>query len=286
MQDELSELPLDHQNKLGKVAEFYLYYQIALTQILESLPQEVLNDFSRSCSRASIALGHTEIWSCSDGVVLFVLNYMEAPSSNYINHVEIRNAHSQTMSELFNSRVDIIYTFTDPILKTSSKTPHATVKYATEDAKRSIIWIFNEGNPHNVLIPTTSKIALIGWAAVERLPPIDEVVTQHIQDALASLNIGSRTVATILIEEFERLLKSAKKEEELQSFLKDHPEFLYPTHIACHPKFKLGEEFITDYVLNVQATHGQEYVFVEIERADKNLFTTAGHFSAYTDSVF
>jgi len=76
------------------------------------------------------------------------------------------------------------------------------------------------------------------------------------------------------------LLDTAQKEEELQIFLKKHPEFLYPDFIDCKPKFKLGKEFVTDYVLLVQGHQGLEYVFVEIERPDKKLFTDSGQFSA------
>jgi hypothetical protein len=42
----------------------------------------------------------------------------------------------------------------------------------------------------------------------------------------------------------------------------------------------LGEDFVTDYVFLVQSLEGPEYVFVEIERASKEIFTKQGWFAA------
>ena len=69
-------------------------------------------------------------------------------------------------------------------------------------------------------------------------------------------------------------------EEDIHIFLKNHPEFLYPDYIKCFPKFNLGEDYVTDYVLLVQGAKGTEYVFIEIKRPEKELFTKAGQFSA------
>jgi len=86
--------------------------------------------------------------------------------------------------------------------------------------------------------------------------------------------------ASKIINEFNSLLNAAEKEEELQHFLAEHPELLYPDFIECFPKFKLGDDFVTDYVFLVQSHEGPEYVFVEIERANKEIFIKQGQFSA------
>src|ERR1044071_534132 len=79
---------------------------------------------------------------------------------------------------------------------------------------------------------------------------------------------------------FMQLLEDASLEEELQSFLKIHPEFLYPEYVASHPKMKLGDDWVTDFVLRVNGTDGAEYVFIEIERPNKPVFVSNGQFSA------
>lgn len=91
--------------------------------------------------------------------------------------------------------------------------------------------------------------------------------------------------AESLLKDFRDRLSKAKKEKELQSYLASHPELLYPDFIVCHPKFSLGEDYVTDYVLLVQGYQGPEYVFVEIERPGKQIFTKAGQFAeAFTQA--
>lgn len=83
-----------------------------------------------------------------------------------------------------------------------------------------------------------------------------------------------------LASEFRSYLDAAGREERLQQFLSGHPEFLYPEYIKSFPKLKLGDQWVTDFVLRVHGADGAEYVFVEIERADKKIFTGSGQFTA------
>lgn len=89
----------------------------------------------------------------------------------------------------------------------------------------------------------------------------------------------TRKVADSLIDDFVQRLRTAKREEDVQVFLTEHPELLYPEFIKCYSKFALGEDYETDYVLLVQGYQGPEYVFVEIEHPKKNIFTKAGQFA-------
>jgi hypothetical protein len=89
----------------------------------------------------------------------------------------------------------------------------------------------------------------------------------------------TREKAESLVRDFGNRLRTSKREEELQTYLSDHPELLYPDFIECHAKLPLGEDYVTDYVLLVQGHQGLEYVFVEIERPDKEIFTKAGQFA-------
>lgn len=84
-----------------------------------------------------------------------------------------------------------------------------------------------------------------------------------------------------IADEFEALLSSASREEELQIYLKAHPFMLHQTAQAI-PKQKLGEDFVTDFVL-IEPTHsGPVYWMVEIEKASHPILTREGCLSAAT----
>lgn len=72
--------------------------------------------------------------------------------------------------------------------------------------------------------------------------------------------------------EFESLLNEGIKEEAMQVFLKENSFVLHPS-ADCIPKKKLGEDFVTDFVLVATTTQGPTYVLVEIERASHPVLT-------------
>ena len=73
-----------------------------------------------------------------------------------------------------------------------------------------------------------------------------------------------------LITQFEQLLSVASHEEELQVFIKAHPELLDLRAVSVDPKVRLGSEYVTDFIVTLP---GQQHVLVEIERAGHRLFT-------------
>lgn len=85
---------------------------------------------------------------------------------------------------------------------------------------------------------------------------------------------GAETVAILkkLADEFESLIGEATKEEELQIFLKKNPFILHPS-AECIPKKKLGEDFVTDFVLVATTSQGPTYILVELERASHQILT-------------
>lgn len=83
-----------------------------------------------------------------------------------------------------------------------------------------------------------------------------------------------------LADEFSKLLDEAQTEEDIQTFLSHHPELICPDYIKCIPKFSLGNDYVTDFVFLIQGQEGLEYVFVEIESTNKDIFTTQGHVSS------
>lgn len=75
-----------------------------------------------------------------------------------------------------------------------------------------------------------------------------------------------------LSSKFEKLLEDETREEDLQRFLKDNSFVLHQSAEAI-PKQKLGEDFVTDFVLVAATTQGPTYFLVELERADHSVLT-------------
>ena len=77
-----------------------------------------------------------------------------------------------------------------------------------------------------------------------------------------------------ILKEYQALLDSEpEREETLQSFLRDHPEILCPTHTRMWPKLALGAKK-TDFVFR---DADLDYVLVELERSTHKLFRKDGH---------
>jgi len=86
-----------------------------------------------------------------------------------------------------------------------------------------------------------------------------------------------------IAEKFEDLLENATREEDLQVFLKENPLVLDTTAEQI-PKKKLGEDFVTDFVLVTPSKQGPTFTLVEIEKAshrvllkDNSLSSQANH---------
>ena len=74
-------------------------------------------------------------------------------------------------------------------------------------------------------------------------------------------------------------METSSREEEIQNFLKKNPILIQPcTQII--PKQKLGEDFITDFVLVNMLDQGVIYTLVEIEKPTMKVLTKRGEFSA------
>ena len=74
------------------------------------------------------------------------------------------------------------------------------------------------------------------------------------------------------VGQFRDLLTGGAREEEIQIFLKENSFFLKPVSEVI-PKQKLGEDFITDFVLLNILDQGPSYTLVEIERASDKVLT-------------
>ncbi|MBU3110171.1 Shedu anti-phage system protein SduA domain-containing protein [Clostridium lacusfryxellense] len=93
-----------------------------------------------------------------------------------------------------------------------------------------------------------------------------------------SINISSG-----IIEEFRDLIKEELKEEEYQIFLKEHLVFLNPLAKQIIDKRRLGDDYITDFVIHLI---NEEYILVEIEKPQDNIFTANNEFSSKFTHAF
>jgi hypothetical protein len=85
---------------------------------------------------------------------------------------------------------------------------------------------------------------------------------------------GEKTIERLqeIARQFRELLQGDLKEEALQKFLKEHPFILHQSAERI-PKQRLGEDFVTDFVLVSSTTQGPTYALVELERSSHPVLT-------------
>lgn len=137
----------------------------------------------------------------------------------------------------------------------------------------------------------------VGWECIELFPAADSkswrpnaaaawaeadilaaVVAHQMREAkLNSLDPSSeaRRRFASQFEEFEQLLHADPPEEELQSYLLNHPQLLCPAYTRMWAKLPLGAT-VTDFVFQ-EATG--DYLLVELEKSAHRLFNKKGHSS-------
>ncbi len=77
-----------------------------------------------------------------------------------------------------------------------------------------------------------------------------------------------------ILNEYVRLLEqSPVREHVLQTYLTDHPILLNLSHRVVHSKFRLGAEYIADFVIE---TYDGNYILVEIEKPTDRLYLNNG----------
>lgn len=88
-------------------------------------------------------------------------------------------------------------------------------------------------------------------------------------------------MTTSLLDEF-RVCLDTGREEPAQRFLASHSTILPRAlgNLECHvlPKFRLGSDFVCDFLLVSSSSYGPSYTFVELEPPSARPFTKAGVF--------
>lgn len=91
-------------------------------------------------------------------------------------------------------------------------------------------------------------------------------------------NLKLQESAKNLSERFVTLLDTAQSENELQKFLEEYPEFLYPEFEECIPKPNLGGERQPDFAISIREAGNVQWIFIEIEKSSKKIFTEGKNF--------
>lgn len=157
----------------------------------------------------------------------------------------------------------------------------------------------NSGQKSRKFLLRATMILPVGWQCIEIFPFADvnhwkpeyarmwaendllaAVVRGQFREAqLRTLdpNAAARKEFGNLLEAYKALLDSnPKREEVLQSFLKENPVLLCPTYTMVRPKLQIGAR-VTDFVF--QAASG-DYLLVELEKSTDPLFIQSGDTSS------
>ncbi len=108
------------------------------------------------------------------------------------------------------------------------------------------------------------------WAEIDLLAAITKSHLKEQQLRAIDPNAEARKHFSSLFKEFEGILGGP--EEPVHQFLKEHPEILSPTYIACWSKLSLGQ-YGTDFVFREPPN---DYMLVELESPLRELFRQDG----------
>ncbi len=215
------------------------------------------------------------IYACHDGAVLVRLSDYKENGSIEVKYFDMRL--EKLLEELPIPHKDRFINLTSIIrIGPRASLRSVTVKFGETE----------EDEIHNLYV------AAFKYDDEERLADFEDAL-QDIQHTLIAINSGLTDkenqqegikIENIidrlknLLNEYTILLNIADKEEQLQVFIKEHPILLQP-YAKVFPKQKLGEDFITDFILTNTLDQGIKYTFVELEKVSMPVFTKQEEFS-------
>jgi Domain of unknown function (DUF4263) len=262
--------------RIVKAVEYLGTYQHTLRKIIGGMPEEARRRLGGQ-PNLHLASGPTEVVVCTNGVVAMIQNGLVGEITIAVT---TPNVISQTMIDYLNSVGERLFTFTDPISKMSVKGNRAI--FQNGDAYDLMFFnLIISDSTNRMWLPPATKVFLIGWKAIESgdvLVKATEGARKSVEDAFAFINLRSGSNAHQLLGEYRALLHSATTEAELQKFLEGHPEFVSPEHDVALPQPSLGGERQPDFGFSMRSAFGARWLFVEIERPNKSIFTRGENF--------
>lgn len=243
-------------------------YRQTMDKAGEFLPKEVLPDFPTSVQQIVI-------YDCTDGYL--ILRYSKREGSKFI----ITRRSSINWQELLHQQK--LY---DEYGRESTQRFTLKIKEPTKfkghfiSISRPLIML--RGGLK--LRPKYLSATIVVGEPGEDLSHGDEDAKNDIRTFLSATNLGVSVVQEIedtrdrVIKELEGLLAryrqcitGAKDEEDVQQFLKENPFILNPWG-TIHPKYKLGKEYVCDFLIEDPLAPDFKHIFVEIEPAATELF--------------
>ena len=263
--------------RIEKVVDYLGTYQSTLRKAFEDLSDDAKWNLA-GLPNPHLATGPMRIVVCTNGVFAAIRNTFD--SGEIEATIEFPEVPRMTVIEYFNSVVDKVFTFMDPISKLSVKGNSPTFQDSG----------FYDGLLTKILIsdrvdrlgyPPATKVFLIGWNFFEvgdLRAKAEEAAKQSLAMAHGLANLRSQSHARRLLQEYRALLDTAANESPLQGFLEAHPEFIHPEHDSVVSKPSLAGERYPDFAFSFRSAFGARWLLVEIERPNKLIFTKGDEF--------
>jgi Shedu protein SduA, C-terminal len=269
------------EKRFEEICDYISNYQKILQIYIQNNKYEYpLNDL--------LVIGKAEVWMTNDFAVVMIKS-----DKNNVN-VQKRDYFNNSLMEFMKVN-DGYFLYNQNGEKTSLRPVFAPKRNKFTITTSKITLIDDKGiNYYSIY----DKYIYIGHSD-ELLDPYDKA-RKDWDEAIVVINLNRdqtrpKPIKTLrkkalknsreLLSDFKHLLQEAKKEEEVQRFLNDNPILLHPDYIHIEPKAKLGEEYVTDYVLTVQGLTGKDHYLIEIEKPSKKIFTKNNQYSAeYTQA--
>lgn len=248
------------------IFRFEMEYRLALSEHMgscTSIPQAF--PYYLALSRHIVAI------HCSDGVAL-----ARFPSEQ--DGFEFRPLSGLTVSTAAQELSTGMFEFEVPVGE----------DYFVEFRNSTVALVDEDGHPINPLSPPWQTLVLTSsrdvapWhragARSDALSEIHTFVAAHLMALELPTRPSERTEfgrssarhLGSVIEGFRQIVDANPRESEIQQYLSQHPSLLALDAARVWPQFRLGKDYIPDFVLELA---DQQYVLVEIEPSDAQLFT-------------
>ena len=254
-------------NGLNVIRKYEEDYWQTVEKARELLPKEVLPNLLASVQQVVI-------YDCKDGYL--ILRYGESEGNKFI----ITRSSSIKWQELLHQQrlydeygKESTWRFTLQ-MKNHTKFRGHTISIAGLTIPRRGV----------ILHPKWLSATTVVGEPRKDFPSGDEDAKNDIRTFLSAPNLGIPVQHTIedtrdgvigklenLLTPYKHCITGAKNEEDVQQFLKENPFILNPWGII-HPKYKLGKEYVCDFLIEDVLAPDFKYIFVEIEPAATELF--------------
>jgi hypothetical protein len=268
--------------RIEKVLDYLGTYQSTLRKAFEDLPEETRSSLG-GLPNPHLATGPMEVVVCTNGVFAAIRNSLDSVEIKAT--VVFPNAPEVTFIQYLNSVIDKTFTFRDPISKLSAMGNKATFQNSAV-YEGMLTQLLIADREDRLWYPPATKVFLIGWKFLEvgdLHAKAQESAMQSLAQARGLVNLRSSSAARKLLEEYRALLATATSETELQAFLESHPEFVYPEYDSVLPRPSLAGERVPDFAFSFKSAFGTRWLFVEIERPGKLIFTKGKEFQFTSD---